>query len=368
MQLWDDFLKVKQHGHIDLEVFTQICFKCLIIVAMGDHMTNFINALPKAELHLHIEGSLEPETMFQLAQKNNIKLPYSSVEDVRRAYQFKDLQSFLDIYYKGAEVLVEEGDFYRLTWEYIERIYTDNVRHAEIFFDPQSHTSRGIAFETVLSGIARALDDAGKKYGITSKLIMCFLKHLSEEDAIKTLKEAIPHRDRIYGVGLDSGEKGNPPQKFQKVCQMAMDEGFITVAHAGEEGPPAYIWDSIKLLSISRVDHGVRSIEDPNLLEYLKRTQIPLTVCPLSNVKLRVFNRMEDHSIKKLLDRGLCVTVNSDDPAYFGGYVNENYRQITKALNLSHADLVQLAKNSFKASFLTLEEKQKYYNEIDGLV
>ena len=331
-------------------------------------MIDLINTLPKAELHLHIEGSLEPETMFQLANKNNIQLPYGSVEEVREAYRFTDLQSFLDIYYKGAEVLVEEEDFYQLTWEYIEKINRDNVRHTEIFFDPQSHTSRGVKFETVLNGIDKALKTGEKKYGITSKLIMCFLKHLTEEDAINTLKEAIPFKDRIFGVGLDSGEKGNPPQKFQKVCQMAMDEGFVTVAHAGEEGPPSYVWDSIKLLSISRVDHGVRSIEDKKLLEYLKRTQIPLTVCPLSNVKLRVFDQMEDHNIKELLDLGLCVTVNSDDPAYFGGYVNENYRQITRALNLSHEDLVKLVKNSFNASFLSLEEKQKYYNEIDGIV
>lgn len=331
-------------------------------------MIGLISKLPKAELHLHIEGTLEPETMFSLAKKNHIKIPYSSVDEVKKAYKFHNLQSFLDIYYKGAEVLVEEEDFYSLTWEYIEKIYRDNVRHTEIFFDPQSHTSRGIAFKTVLSGIVKALDDAEKKYGITSKLIMCFLKHLSEEEAFKTLHEAIPYRDLIYGVGLDSGEMGNPPQKFQNVCQKAIDEGFITVAHAGEEGPPAYVWDSIKLLCVSRVDHGVRSIEDEKLLEYLKRTQIPLTVCPLSNVKLRVFKKMEDHNIKKLLHMGICVTVNSDDPAYFGGYVNENYREITKALNLSHKDLRQLAKNSFKASFLSLEQKQKYYNEIDGIL
>ena len=331
-------------------------------------MIDFINKLPKAELHLHIEGTLEPETMFRIGQRNKIQLPYKSVEEVKEAYLFENLQSFLDIYYRSAEVLISEQDFYELTWEYIKKIQKENVKHVEIFFDPQSHTGRGIPFETVLKGINGALETAEEKFGITSRLIMCFLKHLSEKEAIDTLKEAIPFKDRIYGVGLDSGDKGNPPQKFQNVFQMALDEGFVTVAHAGEEGPPAYIRDSIKLLSISRVDHGVRAIEDPLLLEYLKRSQIPLTVCPLSNIKLKVFKEMKDHNIKELLDYGLCVTVNSDDPAYFGGYINQNYIELYKALNLTKQELALLAKNSFQASFLPVHVKQKYYNEIDSLV
>lgn len=331
-------------------------------------MKEFIAKLPKAELHLHIEGSLEPETMFRLAQKNNIELPYKSVEEVRQAYQFTDLQSFLDIYYKGAEVLQTEEDFYELTWEYLTKMDKENVRHVEIFFDPQTHTDRGIPFKTVITAISKALDDAKEKFGITSHLIMCFLKHLSEDAAIKTLEESLPYKDKIYGVGLDSSELGNPPEKFEKVMNMALKEGFITVAHAGEEGPADYIWGSIQKLSISRVDHGVRSADDPKLLEYLKRTRIPLTVCPQSNVKLCVFDKMEDHNIKKLLDMGLCVMVNSDDPAYFGGYMNQNFIAIQEALNLTKKDLADLAKNSFEASFLPIEEKQKYYQEIDALL
>ncbi|MDA3938212.1 MAG: adenosine deaminase [Spirochaetia bacterium] len=330
-------------------------------------MIHYINKIPKAELHLHIEGTLEPETMFRLAKRNNIDLPYLSVDEVKRAYEFDNLQSFLDIYYKGAQVLINEIDFYELTWEYIEKIHRDNVKHTEIFFDPQSHTNRGIAFETVINGIKKALTEAKDKYGISSLIIMCFLKHLSEEEAIETLKQALPYKKWIYGVGLDSSEIGNPPEKFKRVCDMAMDNGFITVAHAGEEGPSQYIWDSIKLLHISRIDHGVRCSDDEVLLEYLKRSRIPLTVCPLSNLKLRVFDKMKDHNILELLHMGLCVTVNSDDPAYFGGYINQNFIELWKSLDLTKKDISQLAKNSFSASFLSLDEKQKYYNEIDSL-
>lgn len=328
-------------------------------------MTDFIEKLPKAELHVHIEGTLEPETMFRIAERNKIILPYNSVEEVRAAYAFTNLQSFLDIYYNGAKVLVTEEDFYELTWEYIEKIHKDSVRHTEIFFDPQTHTARNIPFRTVIHGIKRALDDAKSRFNISSKLIMCFLRHLSEEDAIKTLQQSLPYEKYIYGVGLDSSELGNPPTKFKKVFNMALKEGFVTVAHAGEEGPADYIWDSIKELHIRRVDHGVRSIDDENLLGYLKRSQIPLTVCPLSNIKLCVFKEMKDHNIKELLDKGLLVTVNSDDPAYFGGYLNNNYIEIQKGLNLTRDDLIKLAKNSFMASFLPPDEIEQYLNEIN---
>lgn len=331
-------------------------------------MKNFIEKLPKAELHLHIEGSLEPETMFRIAQRNKINLPYKTVEAVRNAYQFEDLQSFLDIYYKGAEVLQTEEDFYELTWEYLNKIAKENVRHVEIFFDPQTHTDRGIPFKTVITAISRALEDGKTKLGITSHLIMSFLKHLSEAAAIETLKEAMPYKDKIYGVGLDSSELGNPPEKFEKVMNMALKEGFITVSHAGEEGPAEYIWGSIQKLSVSRIDHGVRCIDDPKLLEYLKRSRLPLTVCPLSNIKLCVFEEMKHHNIKTLLDMGLCVMVNSDDPAYFGGYMNQNFIQLQKGLKLTKEDLAVLAKNSFEASFLPIEVKQSYYTEIDQLL
>ncbi|MGL1893431.1 MAG: adenosine deaminase [Spirochaetaceae bacterium] len=331
-------------------------------------MIDFINNIPKAELHVHIEGTLEPETMFRMAKRNSIKLPYSSVDEVKKAYAFNNLQSFLDIYYTSAEVLVNEEDFYELTWEYIKKINRDNVKHTEIFFDPQTHTNRDIPFETVINGIKKALDDAKEKYNISSRIIMCFLKHLSEEEAIETLKQSLPYKKWIYSVGLDSSELGNPPEKFKKVFEMAINEGFTTVSHAGEEGPADYIWDSIKLLHVTRIDHGVRCTADKILMEYLKKSQIPLTVCPLSNVKLCVFKEMKDHNIKELLDYGLCVTVNSDDPAYFGGYINQNFIELWQALNLSKDDITLLAKNSFAASFLPFDEKQKYYNEIDTYI
>lgn len=328
-------------------------------------MINFINNIPKAELHLHIEGTLEPETMFKMAKRNNIQIPYKTINEVKEAYNFTDLQSFLDIYYRGSAVLINEIDFYELTWEYIKKVDKENVRHIEIFFDPQTHTSRGIAFKTIITGIKKALDKGEIEFGISSRLIMCFLKHLSQEDAIKTLEEAHPYKNWIYSVGLDSSELGNPPEKFKEVFEMAIHQGYNTVSHAGEEGPADFIWDSIKLLNVSRIDHGVRCVEDEKLITYLKKSQIPLTVCPLSNIKLRVFKNMKDHNIKKLLDYGLCVTVNSDDPSYFGGYLNENFIELWKALNLSADDIYRLAKNSFNASFLSFKEKEKHFKEID---
>jgi adenine deaminase len=328
-------------------------------------MRDFIEKMPKAELHLHIEGSLEPELMFALAQRNNVTLSFKSVEEVRAAYQFSNLQDFLDIYYLGTNVLLHEQDFYDMTWAYLTKAHEQNVRHAEIMFDPQTHTDRGVPFETVITGIHRALEDAEKEYGITSKLIMSFLRHLSEEAAFKTLEEGVKFKEWITAVGLDSSEVGFPPEKFLRVYQKARELGFLPVAHAGEEGPPAYIWGALDDLGVLRIDHGVRSIEDEALLDRLAKTRIPLTVCPLSNTKLCVFDRMEDHSIKKLLDRGLCVMVNSDDPAYFGGYVNENYIAIQEALNLTRDDLYQLARNSFEATFLEADQKESLVRELD---
>jgi len=323
---------------------------------------NLSFTLPKAELHLHIEGTLEPELMFKLAQRNKINLPFNTVEDVKKAYQFSNLQSFLDIYYQGANVLQTQEDFYDLTYAYLTKISNQNVKHIEIFFDPQTHTDRGINFETVINGIYNALETGKKELNITSKIILCFLRHLSEDEAIKTLKKALPFQDKIIGIGLDSSEIGHPPSKFKNVFEMARKEGFLTVAHAGEEGSPEYIWEAINLLKVSRIDHGVRCLEDQKLVEYLKETQIPLTVCPLSNVKLKVFQTMKDHNLKTLLELGLCVTVNSDDPAYFGGYLAENFQAIQQDLLLTDEQMYQLARNSFEASFLSQEEKQKFLN------
>jgi adenosine deaminase len=329
-------------------------------------MDNFILSLPKAELHLHIEGTLEPELMFALAERNQIKLPFNSISEVKEAYNFDNLQSFLDIYYQGSNVLQQEQDFYDLTWAYLQKAASQNVRHTEIFFDPQSHTDRGIAFETAYTGIYRALQDAQAKLNISFQLILSFLRHLSAAEAIKTLEMALPYQETIVAVGLDSSEKGNPPSKFQAVFDRAREAGFLTVAHAGEEGPPAYIWEAINLLHVSRIDHGVRSIEDPDLITYLAEKQIPLTVCPLSNVKLKVFETIKQHNLKELLDLGLCVTVNSDDPSYFGGYIAENYQAVKDALNLSQAEIYQLAKNSFQASFLSPETKQSLIADLDA--
>ncbi|GAB4441493.1 MAG: adenosine deaminase [Cyanobacteria bacterium J069] len=330
-------------------------------------MPTLAQALPKAELHLHIEGSLEPEMMFALAQRNRVSLSYATVAEIRAAYQFQDLQSFLDLYYAGMSVLCTEQDFYDLTWAYVQRVAAQTVKHTEIFFDPQPHEDRGIALETVLTGISRALQDGQTKLGLSSQLILCFCRHLGADRAMQTLKQALPFKDHIVGVGLDSSEMGFPPSLFEAVFAKARDAGFLTVAHAGEEGPPECIWQAIRLLGVSRIDHGVRCIEDPALVDYLAETQIPLTVCPLSNVKLCVFDRMEQHTLKQLLDRGLCITVNSDDPSYFGGYLLENFEQIEAALPLTSGDLVQLAKNSFQASFISDAAKAEYVTQVEAI-
>lgn len=330
-------------------------------------ITELIQKLPKAELHLHIEGTLEPELMMQLAQRNDVELDYSSVEEIRSAYEFSDLQSFLDIYYAGAEVLIEEQDFYDLTYAYLLRAKNDNVRHVEIFFDPQTHTDRGIAFNTVIAGISRALDDGAQHLGITHRLIMCFLRHLSADRAMATLAQALPHKNLIHAVGLDSSESGHPPSKFVEIFDRARADGFLTVAHAGEEGPPAYILEALDLLKVERIDHGVRAIEDAGLMQRLADDNVPLTVCPLSNVKLRVFDRLEDHNLKHLLDAGLCVTINSDDPAYFGGYIGENFLRTQEALQLDASEIIQIAKNSFSASFLDDADIQRHLHTIDEI-
>lgn len=326
-----------------------------------------IRALPKAELHVHIEGTFEPELMFSIAQRNQIDIPYKSVEEVKQAYNFHNLQSFLDIYYAGANVLIHEQDFYDLAWAYFEKCAEDNVVHTEMFFDPQTHTDRGIAFEVVLNGLQRACDDAKAKLGITSHLIMCFLRHLSEEAAFKTLEQAIPFKDQIIGVGLDSSEVGHPPSKFERVFAKAREEGFLIVAHAGEEGPAEYVWEALDLLKVNRIDHGVRSEEDPKLMARLIAEKMPLTVCPLSNLKLCVVDDMADHNIRRLLQQGVHVTVNSDDPSYFGGYMNDNFIAIAESLDLTADELKTLAINSFEASFISDEEKLKWTNEIKRL-
>ena len=320
-------------------------------------IADFVAGLPKAELHLHIEGTLEPELMFALAQRNRVSLPYASVEEVRAAYAFSNLQDFLDIYYAGAGVLIESRDFYDLTSAYLGRAHADNVRHVEIFFDPQTHTGRGIAFATVIDGIGRALDDARDRLGITSRLIMCFLRHLDEAAAFQTLEAAMPHRERIAGVGLDSSERGNPPSRFREVFRKARAAGFAAVAHAGEEGPPEYVREALDLLEVVRIDHGNAALEDERLVAELVRRQVPLTVCPLSNLALRVVEDMQAHPLKRMLDLGLMATVNSDDPAYFGGYVNDNYVAVATALDLSPEDLVLLARNSIEASLLDTSAK-----------
>jgi len=327
-------------------------------------VVNFINETPKSELHLHIEGSLEPELMFKLAKRNKVEIPFKSVDEIRSAYNFTNLDSFLKIYYEGSNVLITEEDFFDLTWEYILRCKKDNIVHTEIFFDPQSHLPRGISFDTVINGIHKALTKANNDFGITSKIIMCFLRHLDEEPCFDVLNEALRHKDKIIGVGLDSSEKGNPPQKFKKLFDKAIQEGFLTVAHAGEEGPPEYIWDSLNLLKVKRIDHGVQCLKDEKLVEVLKEKNIPLTVCPLSNVKLCVFDKLENHNLKKMLEKGLRVMVNSDDPAYFGGYLNTNLIETSKALNLSLEDVRLLIQNSFKSSFLDEKTKNNWLNKI----
>ena len=326
----------------------------------------FLLGIPKAELHVHIEGALEPELAFTIASRNNISLPFKSPEQLRKAYNFNNLQSFLDLYYAVSRILQDENDFYDVAMAYLKRAHLETVRHAEIFFDPQAHTQRGVPFKTVLRGIRRASIDAENEFGISTKLIMCFLRDLSTESALEALAQALIFKDSIVGVGLDSSEIGNPPEKFKAVFDKARRQGFLTVAHAGEEGPSEYIWQALEALKVSRIDHGIRCIEDPKLVRKLQSEGIPLTVCPLSNVKLGIFDTIREHNLKKLLDLGLCVTVNSDDPGYFGGYILENYIAVTQGLNLDKNDLYQIAKNSFDASFLTQEEKRKFVAELDN--
>lgn len=327
------------------------------------HMINYINNLPKAELHLHIEGTFEPELMFEIAKRNNIKIEFNSVEEIRDAYQFDCLQDFLNIYYQGASVLIKEQDFYDLTWSYLSKCADQNVRHTEIMFDPQTHTKRGVSFHTVITGISKACADAKDKLGVSSLLIMSYLRHLSEEDAFETLEQSLPYKHLIKAVGLDSSELGNPPSKFKNVFAASVKEGYVPVAHAGEEGPSEYIWEALDVLNIKRIDHGNNCFEEKLIQEIVKR-DIALTVCPLSNTALQVVKDLKDHPIKKMMNAGLKVTVNSDDPAYFGGQVNQNYIEIQEALDLSKEDLYEFAKNSFKYSLLTSDEKDVLLKEL----
>lgn len=329
---------------------------------------SIIEQLPKAELHLHIEGTLEPEMIMELARRNNVEIPYDSVEEIRAAYDFDGLQDFLDLYYAGMSVLITERDFHDLTWAYLGRVADQGVTHVEIFFDPQAHTERGVAFETVLDGIMSALEAGRRDLGITSRLIMCFLRHLPEEQAFEALEAACRHKEHIHGVGLDSSEQGFPPGNFSRVFAKARAEGFVPVAHAGEEGPSANVVDALDDLKVARVDHGNRSFDDPLLIERLARERIPLTMCPLSNLRLKVIPEMTAHPIRKALDAGLLATVNSDDPSYFGGYINDNYAAVADALDLSVADIATLAKNSFAASFLPDNEKQAGIDAVDAHV
>jgi adenosine deaminase len=332
-----------------------------------DELDTLIERLPKAELHLHVEGTLEPELMFALAARNGVTLPYPSVEALRRAYSFSRLQDFLDLYYQGMSVLRTEADFHDLTAAYLVRVQSQGLRYAEIFFDPQAHLSRGIGFEMVLDGIESAIAEARRAHGIEVKLIMCFLRHLDEDDALRTLDLALPHRDRIIGVGLDSSELGHPPSKFARVFRRAKDEGFRLTAHAGEEGPPHFVWQALDVLGVERIDHGVRAVEDDALIQRLAREQVALTVCPLSNLRLRVVQDLDRHPLKQMLDHGLLVTINSDDPAYFGGYLNENYAASAKALGLGRHELRQMARNGFAASFLGTEDKSRLLAAFDSI-
>lgn len=327
-------------------------------------MDDFIKTIPKAELHVHIEGTLEPETMFRLLKRNKVTLKYSSIEELKSAYNFSNLKSFLDVYYEGAKVLIKEEDFYELTWEYLKKVSSQNVLHAEIFFDPQAHTTRGIAIETVISGITKALNDGKEKLGVSSFLIMCFLRHLSVKSAMEILDKSLPFKEQITGVGLDSTELGNPPSKFTEVFRRAKSLGYKLVAHAGEEGPPEYIWQAINDLKVSRIDHGVRCLEDPTLVKELAERKIPLTVCPFSNIKLGVFKSLKEHNLRKLTNEGLIVIINSDDPAYFGGYVNENLIAVQRALELTKEEVYQLAKNSFIASFASSSKKEEFVSKL----
>ena len=327
-------------------------------------IVEFIKKAPKAELHLHIEGTLEPSLLLELAKRNDIQIPFTDIDEVKSAYNFSDLESFLNIFYQGSRVLIKEQDFYDLTWAYALKCKEDNVVHAEIFFDPQTHVNRGVNFDLVINGIHRALQKANKEFGLTHKIIMCFLRHLDEVSAFEILDQALVHKDKIIGVGLDSSEIGHPPRKFEKVFKKAIQNGFLTVAHAGEEGPPEYIWEALKLLKVKRIDHGVQCLHDEKLVKKLRENQIPLTVCPLSNIKLRVFDKMKNHNLKKMLNKGLLVMVNSDDPAYFGGYINDNLIECQTELNFSMKEIKTLMINSFKSSFLKEEEKRDWIEKI----
>ena len=331
-------------------------------------LPDLLRRMPKAELHIHIEGSLEPELIFSMAARNRVTIPYASVEDLRKAYAFTNLQSFLDIYYAGASVLIAEQDFFDMALAYLQKAAADNVVHAEMFFDPQTHTARGVAMETVIKGLHRACERAQRELGVSATLILCFLRHLSEEEAFETLEQAMPFMGHFIGVGLDSSEVGHPPEKFARVFARCRELGLHLVAHAGEEGPPAYVWTALDLLKVERIDHGVQSAKDPALMRRLAQDRIPLTVCPLSNLKLRVFPELADHNIGKLLEAGLVATINSDDPAYFGGYMNDNFVQTFAATGLTPAQAYQLAKNSFDASFIDASLQRKYVDLLDATV
>jgi len=339
-----------------------------VAISKASRVQQFVQFMPKAELHIHIEGSLEPELIFELAKRNKLSLPYQSIEELRSAYAFTDLQSFLDIYYAGASVLLHEQDFYDMAMAYLQRAVNDRVIHAEIFFDPQTHTDRGVPIANVINGLHRACVDAQKKWNFDASLILCFLRHLSEYAAMQTLEQAMPHRHQFIGVGLDSSEVGHPPEKFARVFAKAKALGLHVVAHAGEEGPPAYIWSALDVLLVERIDHGVQSDQDEVLMERLIETRMPLTVCPLSNQKLCVFSDLQQHNIGRMLDAGLCVTINSDDPAYFGGYINDNFVQTFEALGLDEKAAYQLARNSFEASFVSSEQKNKWISQLDHFV
>ncbi len=335
---------------------------------MTDEMKKFIEEIPKAELHLHIEGSFEPELMFDIAARNGVKIKYDTVEELKKAYDFNNLQEFLDIYYAGAGALQTKKDFYDLTWAYLEKAHKQNVIHTEIMFDPQTHTDRGIPFAYVIEGIHDALEDAKNKYGMTYNLILSFLRHLSEEEAFKTLEEAMPYKSWIKSVGLDSSEVGNPPSKFKNVYAKAREEGFMLTAHAGEEGPAEYVWEALDVLDVDRIDHGNHSLDDDKLVERLAKENMTLTVCPLSNLKLKVVEDLHNHPLKTMLNKGLRATVNSDDPAYFGGYVNDNFLAVADALDLTKEEITTLARNSVESSFIDDELKKKYLNEIESFV
>jgi len=328
------------------------------------NLKEIIQGIPKAELHLHIEGSFEPELMFEIAKRNNISLDYDSVESLKKAYKFNNLQEFLDIYYIGAKVLIHEQDFYDLTWAYLKKVHSQNVVHVEVFFDPQTHTDRGVGFDTVINGIYKALEKAKNELNISFKLIMSYLRHLSEEEAFKTLESSIPFKHLIDGVGLDSSELGNPPSKFVNVFKESIKHGYKPVAHAGEEGPVEYIWEALDLLNVVRIDHGNRCLDDESLIDTLIKKNIGLTLCPLSNLELKVIQKMEDHPVLKMLNKGILATIHSDDPAYFGGYMNENYYETAKALNLNNGHLEQLAINAFEVSWLSEDEKAKHISQI----